>query len=401
MKDKKIIHVDMDAFYAAVEMRDNPELRGKALIIGAMPDERGVVSTCSYEARRFGVRSGMSIKDAYRRCPDGIYMHPNMRKYREESKRLHAIWERYTDRVEYVALDEGYLDVTGSQILFGTPEKIAMSIKDATFAETGLKCSVGVGFSMSAAKLASEEKKPDGFFVIPDKDFLLELIIDRDIRVIPGVGGRTEQKLKDADIFTVRDILMHSEYLLEHFGKHGKYVIDFLNGADNREVITTGEAEAKSVSREHTFQEDTVDFEHLQDVMLILTRDVVRQLKEKGEYCKTVTIKVKYYDMKTVTCSVTADPTDSINEIYALGSGLLSKVPRRPVRLIGIGVTGFTEEKYTQMTFDMSLRETERRENAEKLEKSLGDLRKKFGFDIVKTGNEVQAENNIKKRNIK
>jgi len=191
-----IIHIDMDAFFAAVEIRDNPELAGKPLIIGALPSERGVVATCSYEARKFGVRSAMSIKEAYRCCPDGIYMHPNGHKYYEASKQIHKIWADYTDICEHVSLDEGFLDVTGSAHLFGGANAIGYEIKRRTKEEIGLTCSVGVGYSMMSAKLASEEKKPDGFFEIPTPEFLKNLIIDRNVRVIYGIGAKTAEELK-------------------------------------------------------------------------------------------------------------------------------------------------------------------------------------------------------------
>ena len=164
---RTIIHYDMDMFYAAVEIRDNPELAGKPLIIGALPSERGVVSTCSYEARKFGVRSAMSIKEAYRLCPNGIYMHPNGHKYAEASEQIHEICDRYTDLIQYYSLDEGSLDVTGSMALFGGASKIGHELKERIKECTGLTCSVGIGYSIMSAKLASEEKKPDGFFEIP------------------------------------------------------------------------------------------------------------------------------------------------------------------------------------------------------------------------------------------
>ena len=204
--DKTIIHVDMDAFYAAVEARDNPELRGKPLIIGALPQERGVVSTCSYEARKFGVRSAMSIKEAYRSCPHGIYMHPNPRKYKEVSDQIHKIWDSYTDQVEHISLDEGFLDVTGSAALFGGAKSVGLAIKERTKAETGLTCSVGIGYSMMAAKLASEEKKPDGFFEIPSPEALKTLILDRGVRIIYGVGPKTAEALQRAGNKTVKGL---------------------------------------------------------------------------------------------------------------------------------------------------------------------------------------------------
>jgi len=188
--NKTIIHVDMDAFYAAVEVRDNPELAGKPLIIGALPDERGVVSTCSYEARKYGVRSAMSIKTAYRLCPHGIYMHPNMHKYVAASNIVHKVWDTYTDLVEHISLDEGFLDVTNSAHLFGGAKRIGHEIKKRVKAEAGLTCSVGIGYSMMSAKLASEEKKPDGFFEIPNPESLKALIMDRSVRIIYGVGAK-------------------------------------------------------------------------------------------------------------------------------------------------------------------------------------------------------------------
>ena len=179
-----IIHVDMDAFYAAVEARDNPELQGKPLIIGALPGERGVVSTCSYEARKYGVRSAMPISEAHRLCPNGIYMRPNFHKYEEASGQVHEIWGKYTDLVEYISLDEGFLDVTASMNLFGGAAKIGHEIKEKVKERTGLTCSVGVGYSMMSAKLASEEKKPDGFFEILTPEALKNLILDRNVRII-------------------------------------------------------------------------------------------------------------------------------------------------------------------------------------------------------------------------
>ena len=159
MPKRTVLHMDMDAFYASVEVRDNPDLAGKPLIIGALPNERGVVSTCSYEARPYGVRSGMSIKEAYRLCPDGIYMHGNYHKYHEVSDQVHQILMDYTDQIEFVALDEGYLDITGSLALFGGAESIGREIKRRVLETTGLTCSVGIGYNKMTAKMASEEKK--------------------------------------------------------------------------------------------------------------------------------------------------------------------------------------------------------------------------------------------------
>ncbi len=216
-----IIHVDMDAFYASVEIRDHPELRGKPLIIGSLPQERGVVATCSYEARMFGVHSAMNIKEAYRLCPQGVFMHPNFEKYRTVSNQLHEIWNSYATAAEYIALDEAYLDVTESAVTWERACEFARLIKRRTQEELKLTCSVGVAYSKTAAKTASEEKKPDGYFEIPTAEDFVNLIIDRDVRVLYTVGAKTAERLNQTGIRTVRDIQQHQKEILRLFENRG------------------------------------------------------------------------------------------------------------------------------------------------------------------------------------
>ena len=204
--DQIIIHVDMDAFFAAVEIRDDPSLRGKPLIIGALPHERGVVATCSYEARRFGIHSGMNIKEAYRLCPNGVYRHPSFEKYKAVSHRLHEIWGSYGSALEAIALDEAYLDVTERAGGFDRAAEFAREIKRRVREEVGLSCSVGVGYSKTAAKTASEENKPDGYFEIRTPEAFVRLVEDRDVRVLFTVGKMTAEKLRANGIRTVRDV---------------------------------------------------------------------------------------------------------------------------------------------------------------------------------------------------
>ena len=232
--DQIIIHVDMDAFYASVEIRDDPALAGKPLIIGSLPTERGVVATCSYEARKFGVHSGMSIKDAYRLCPAGVYMHPNFEKYRAVSQQLHAIWNEYATTSEYIALDEAYLDVTETAGSFEKAREFALAIKRRTRDEIGLSCSVGVAYSKTAAKTASEEKKPGGYFEIPSAEDYVNLIIDRDVRVLYTVGAKTAERLHQAGICTVRDVRENREAVISLLGKQGQMVADLAFGIDDR-----------------------------------------------------------------------------------------------------------------------------------------------------------------------
>ena len=232
-----IIHVDMDAFYAAVEMRDNPALRERPLIIGALPHERGVVATCSYEARKYGVRSAMNIKEAHRLCPNGIYMHPNFDKYRAVSVQLHSIWNAYAEASEYIALDEAYLDVTKTAGSWERACAFAKAIKSRTIVELGLTCSIGVAYSKAAAKTASEEKKPDGYFEIPAAEDLVNLIIDRDVRVLYTVGAKTAEKLNRAGIHTIRHIQQKREEVMRLLGKQGRLLTQLALGIDDRRVV--------------------------------------------------------------------------------------------------------------------------------------------------------------------
>ncbi len=396
MEQRKIIHVDMDAFFAAIEVRDNPSLAGKPLIIGALPQERGVVSTCSYEARKYGIHSAMSIKEAYRRCPHGIYMHPNFKKYTFASKQLHEILASYSDLVEFVALDEGYLDVTGSEHLFGGTVKIGQEIKERIFRTVGTTCSVGIGYCMMAAKMASEEKKPNGFYIIPTPEDFQALIIDRPIGVLHGVGKASRMKFEHAGILTVRDLLHAPPYLLERLGNAASDAILHAKGIDSRCV--TAETERKSIGNEHTFQTDITDTKVLEDMLVLTARQVGLRLKFKNLYCKTVTLKIKFSDMKNITRAVSGQPTNDPKEIFRSALTLLHKEElKKPVRLIGISASNLTSEKdaaFEQLTLD-SYQKTPEKKSNRKLDETLMNLYRTYGKDAVKTGKEIAAEQHL------
>lgn len=394
--DRKIIHVDMDAFFAAVESRDNPELAGKPLIIGALPSERGVVSTCSYEARKYGVRSAMNIKEAYRRCPHGIYMHPNMHKYKAVSREIHKIWGTYTDVIEYLSLDEGYLDVTGSEQLFGNARDIARKIKERTREEVGLTCSVGIGYSKATAKFASEEKKPDGFFEVPDQAFFQKLVMYRKIEGLLGVGSKSSEKLHQMKIYTVKDILENQKRVIEVFGKRGQQIVEVASGIDDREVVPYYESEAKSISREHTFQEDSTDMEYIRSYLVIFAKELSLKLQAQGLYCQTVTLKITYGNMKGITRSVTIEPTNHRDDIYQAAVKQLGRVALQPIRLVGIGVGNFTQTKEEQLSL-WNLGTIEKNEKKDELNKKLFQLQQKYGSEIIKTAAELEAEKKIRK----
>ena len=377
-----IIHVDMDAFYASVEMRDNPLLRGKPLIIGSLPQERGVVATCSYEARRFGVHSAMNIKEAYRLCPGGIYMHPNFDKYRQVSGQLHAIWNEYAAAAETIALDEAYLDVTERAGSWEGACEIARTIKRRTLEEVGLTCSIGVAYSKTAAKTASEEKKPDGYFEIPTPQAFVDLILDRDVRVLYTVGEKTAEKLHSVGIRTVRDLQARSDEVVRMLGRQGEWIVRVAFGEDERPVTAYRPEDAKSISRELTFQEDVEDVEFLKDVLLLLSMSVERRAARVGLYGEGVTLKITYGDMKNVTRSRLIPTTRSAARIWSESVQMLAQQQGRPVRLIGTGIYRLSGENGRQICLEDLLPETMQQET-EMLRAGLEDLQRRYGLDFA------------------
>ena len=350
-----IIHVDMDAFYAAVEMRDNPALRGKPLVIGSLPNERGVVSTCNYAARKYGVHSGMNIKDAYRLCPNGVYMHPNFDKYKSVSRQLHEIWDGYATASESVAFDEAYLDVTETAGDFAGARKIAHEIKRRVRDELRLSCSVGVAYSKTAAKIASEENKPDGYFEIETPDDFVNLITDRDVGVLYTVGKRTAQKLSDAGIKTVRDIRDNGARVIELLGKHGRWLTNIAAGIDNRRVTPYDPHNAKTIGREITFQQDVNNFDLLRDVLLLLSLCVEHRVNRVGLVGGGVTLKITYSNMRKITRSELCS-CDGALSIYHTATRLLGNIDWRPVRLIGVGVYNLTHGGVAQLSLSEMLK---------------------------------------------
>lgn len=378
-----IIHVDMDAFYASVEVRDDPSLAGKPLIIGALPTERGVVATCSYEARKYGVHSAMNIKEAYRRCPHGIYMHPNFEKYRDVSRQIRKIWYDYAVKMETIALDEAYLDVTYSAGSFERAGEMAREIKARTLSEVGLTCSVGIAYSKTAAKTASEEDKPDGYFEIRTQQDFIDLMIDRNVRALYTVGEKTAEKLNRIGIYTIRDIQDRKKEVLERFGKHGQLITDLAFGIDERQVIEYKPEDAKSLSREVTFQEDTENYQLLDDVLVLLALSVENRAKRHNLHGNGVTLKLTYADMQNITRSK-AITADNAATIYSEASKLLTKVERRPVRLVGTGIYNLSGDEGRQMTLDDYLPDpAAEKQKQEIIDKRLSELEARYGLDFA------------------
>ena len=392
--ERIIIHVDMDAFFASVEMRDDPSLVGKPLIIGSLPHERGVVSTCSYEARKYGVRSAMNIKEAYRLCPDGVFMHPNYEKYKTVSEQLHVIWNQYATASEYIALDEAYLDVARTAQTFERAREFAHEIKERTLNEIGLSCSVGVAYSKTAAKTASEEKKPDGYYeILSPKDFV-DLIIDRDIRVLYSVGKRTEERLKSEGIMTVRDIREREPDVVRMLGEHGKMLVQLTYGIDDSEVTPYRPEDSKSVSREITFQEDVSDYQLLQDVLLLISISVVERARRYNLHGSGVSLKITYSDMKSITRSRTTMFCDDPLNVRDAAVDMLLSQNRRPVRLIGAGIFNLTNKSVRQLTLE-DVFEGGDRIRSKELYDELERMGKEYSIDLISRLPDMQRNDRL------
>lgn len=335
---RQIIHLDMDAFFAAVEQLDFPELRGKPVIVGGAPNERGVVSTCSYEARKFGVRSAMSLTEAYRRCPHGIFVRGRGSRYSEISHKVFEIMSDYSPLFEPVSIDEAFLDVTHSQNLFGLAETIARTIQTRVKSELGLSCSLGIAPNKFLAKLASDLKKPGGLVVVP-ADAVIDMLAPLPVERIWGVGPKTAEQLKKIGLSTIGDLQRCDAGVLERrFGVHGRELYKLAHGQDDRPVSRYDEV--KSVGHEHTFDIDTADIEAVKATLLALAAKVGRRMRRKQVRGRVVHLKLRYLDFSTYTrqCGLDA-PTDLDHAIYNAAARLLdAHYDGRPIRLIGVSV---------------------------------------------------------------
>ena len=376
--NRLILHVDMDAFFAAIEQRDHPEYQGKPVIVGADPKNgkgRGVVSTCSYEARKFGVHSAMPISRAWKLCPHGIYVFPNGRLYQQVSNEVFDILYEFTDAVEPLSIDEAFLDVTGSQKLFGDGRSIAIKIKERIFEREKITASVGVAPNKYVAKIASDLQKPDGLVVVePDriKDFLFPLDISR----LWGAGVHTQEMLKKMGIQTIGDLAVYPRNILEKkLGKMGSHFYNLAHGIDDR--IVEYDATVKSVSNEHTFMEDNNNPDIISKCLLKLSEKVGYRLRQKKLRGRTIHLKLRYDDFNTLTRNRTImQNTDNTQTIYQICLELFNTnyQKSRKVRLIGVGVSGFDERCGHQLTlFNNNY------SKYEKIDKLQDDLINKFG----------------------
>jgi DNA polymerase IV len=352
---KTIFHVDMDAFFVSVEELSDPSLKGKAVVVGGQRDERGVVSAASYEARKFGVHSAMPLRTAAKLCPHAIFVDGHPDRYRECSEKVHNVLTTFSPLVEMASIDEAYLDMTGTQRLHGAPLRAAHSLHTKMKTETRLNCSIGIGTSRLIAKVGSAKAKPNGvLWVVPGQE--AKFLAPLDVRDIPGVGKVMEQNLHAMGIRQVSDLAALEQAVLEErFGKWGLALAGKARGEDaggwfDAEV---GEREdPRSISHEHTFNEDTADHAQLESTLMRLTEMVARRLREHALHARTIQLKLRYKDFTTITRAHSlATPTQLDTEIFQQIRTLFRKNWKKgaPVRLLGVQVSSFEEAPATQM----------------------------------------------------
>jgi DNA polymerase-4 len=382
---RTILHVDLDAFFAAVEQRDDPSLRGKPVIVGGGgPNDRGVVSTASYEARVFGVRSAMPLRTAAALCPNAIFVPVNGSKYSEASKQVMTILERFSPLVEQLSIDEAFLDVTGTETLYGSGEDLARKLKQAVHDETGLTISVGVAANRLVAKIASDLKKPDGLVVVlpgTEREFLAPLPIER----LWGVGASTRKGLADYNVRTIGDLAaLPEDVLVRRFGKHGGDLALRAQGVGD--TVVGGHEGAKSVSQETTFDTDTGDWETLEQTLLALSEGVARRLRDDHILCWTVGVKIRDRDFVTITRQKTLEePTDSTDLIWRTAVALTKKeVKGKVMRLLGVAASGLTEESQLALFGQ----DDDRRRKAQA---AADEVRHKYGSRSIKRARLIDA----------
>lgn len=381
-KTRDILLCDLDAFFAAVEQLDNPELRGKPVIVGGSPEGRGVVSTCSYEARKFGVRSAMPMIKAVRLCPEAIVLRGRMFRYKELSLAVKKIFERYTPDIEPVSIDEAYLAVKRGEGL-----SVGRSIHSAVKTEIGLPISVGISSNKLLAKIACEKAKPNRVMELPVEN-VREMLWPLQAKVLPGIGPVTEDKLKDSGILTVKDIVECPPGLLKRIlGNSAASIQQYASGVDERELEP--EHEAKSISEETTFPEDIYDYQTMLTVLLELSAGVGFRIRSAGITARTVTIKLRTSTFKTITRGKTLPETVSEDsEIYKTAKDLfLNFGGKPPWRLAGVQLSGF--EKGQQ---DSILQATPKAKKEKELTKTKDTLRKKYGAEVIIQGKRLSIK---------
>ncbi len=379
---RRIMHIDLDAFFVSVEQVINPDLKDKPVVVGGKPDQRGVVAAASYEARAFGLHSGMPLITAGRLCPQAIFIEGNFHRYRDASHKFMAILADFSPFLEPAGLDEAYLDATGFESIHSSARQMAAAIKQQVKDESGLCASIGIAGCKIVAKIASDLSKPDGLLEVPEGQerlFLKPLPIAK----LPGIGKKTEPSLKALGINTIGQLAATPPNTLKrHFGIWGEMLHNHANGIDDRKIEPPGEA--KSISRETTFGKDTRSTTLLKATLRYLSERVGSDLRQHGKQTRCIVLKLRYADFSTITHQQTLKQTsDADQTIFEIGCQLLKKelsVEKQAVRLIGIGVTTLVEPGRQLNMLDISAPRVER------LNKTIDRIRKKYGFTAIQTG---------------
>jgi DNA polymerase IV len=340
---RKIIHIDMDAFYASVEQRDNPEYKGKPIVVGGSPQGRGgVIAAASYEARKFGIHSAMPSKKAVLLCPEVIFIYPRFSAYKEVSGRIREIFKRYTDLIEPLSLDEAFLDVTEDKQGIGSAIEIATRIRQAIYTELQLTASAGISINKFVAKISTDLKKPNGqTFIGPSQieSFMEKLPVEKFF----GVGKVTARKMKALGLHTGADLKKLTEHqLIKHFGKSGRFFYQIVRGIDNRPVQP--DRETKSVSAEDTFAHDLTTLEEMNEALETISDNVIKRLQRLSLKGRTVTLKIKYHDFKQITRSHSFDKAvTTVEELSEAAKQLLAgtDLTDKKIRLLGVGLSNF------------------------------------------------------------
>ena len=388
MAGRTIIHIDLDSFFVSVEQVLNPELKGKPVVVGGNPNRRGVVATASYEARAFGLRSGMPLVTAARLCPEAIFIEGNFARYREFSQKFMAILIDFSPFIEPAGIDEAYLDVTGFESIHGSIRQMAIKMKQRVRSELGLTASIGIAGCKVVAKVASDLSKPDGLIEVApgeEHNFLAPLPVEK----LPGVGKQAAKVVKGLGVHTIGDLSrMPSHTLKSRLGSAGETLHRFANGIDDRQVLPPGEA--KSISRETTFGENTRDRSFLEATLWAQSEKVGADLRQQGKQAKCVTLKLRYADFSSITRSHTLrESVDTDRAIFETGIRLLEKalaMERQAVRLIGIGVSNLVEASRQATLFTPSTK------NLEELNRVIDRIRNRYGFGAIQTGRAIRLK---------
>jgi len=382
-QDNYILHIDMDAFYASVEVKDDPSLQDKPVLVGGSPEKRGVVAASSYKAREFGIHSAMPMSQALRLCPDAIVLPVRMSRYVELSKQIHKIFHNYTPDVEPISIDEAFLDVTGCIKLFGSAETIGKQIKADIKEQTDLTASVGIAPNKFLAKLASDLEKPDGFVIITEEN-KQQILDPLPVSKIGGIGKVTNKELQKHGIHTIKQLRTAPEYKLSRvFKNQVNDIVKLAQGIDDRKVETVHET--KSISAEETFSTDVKDKDVLLAVLHGQVEEVSQRLRAEQLQCRTITLKLRYGDFRTITRSSTFELTNTTKTLQSRAQQLFNEWHKKSagaLRLLGFGASGLSPEGSGQKSLFIDPEE----EKQKKIDEVYDKIKGKFGDDSLKRG---------------